>query len=109
MKGCKGKNIFIENNITGYVNTTSGDLKAFYSFMKGTVSKENTAHGTESKFACVVRTEVGPTSTAKGAKCIIIRCDLKESLSRGLYVDDFTRKETDKKRGSEEGFIPIFK
>jgi hypothetical protein len=109
MKSCKGKDIFIKNNVMGYINTTSGDIKTFDSFVKGTISKKYTAHGTESKFACVVRTEVWPTSTAKGAKCIIIGCDLKESLSRRLHVDDFTRKEIYEKRGSEEGFIPIFK
>jgi hypothetical protein len=56
MKGCKGKYIFIENNITGYINMASGDIKTFDSFMKGTISKKYTMHGTESKFACVVRT-----------------------------------------------------
>jgi hypothetical protein len=56
MKSCKGKDIFIENNITGYINTASGDIKTFDSFMKGTISKKYTMHGTESKFACVVRT-----------------------------------------------------
>jgi hypothetical protein len=67
MKSCKGKDIFIENNITGYINSTSRDIKTFYSFVKRTISKEDTAHGAESKFACVVRTKIGPTGTTKSA------------------------------------------
>jgi hypothetical protein len=33
---------------------------------------------------------------------------MKESLSRGLQIYDFARKEVYEKRGSEKGFIPIF-
>jgi hypothetical protein len=33
---------------------------------------------------------------------------MEESLSRGLQIYDFARKEVYEKRGSEEGFIPIF-
>ena len=42
MKGSKGKNPFIKNNITRDINASSGDIETFDTFMEGAITKKNT-------------------------------------------------------------------
>jgi hypothetical protein len=42
MKISKGKHRFIKNNVTGYIYSTSFDIKTFDSFVHGAIPKEYT-------------------------------------------------------------------
>jgi hypothetical protein len=81
-KSFKGENVFIKENIPRDIDTASGNIKILDTFMKRTISKKHTLLGAEGEFACVVRTKIWPTSTAKGAKSIIVWFEMKEAFSR---------------------------
>jgi hypothetical protein len=76
--------------------------------MHGAIAKKDTPFGTESMLACIVRTEIRPRSITKSAKSIIIRCNMKETLSWRLKINDLSRKQINEKNSSEKSFIPIF-
>jgi hypothetical protein len=50
----KGKNPFIKNNITGYVNAACKNVKTFVTLMKITVPKKNIVFRTKLKLMRVV-------------------------------------------------------
>jgi hypothetical protein len=63
----KGKHIFIEYHIAGYIDPAGFHLKAFVSFMKRTITKENALCGAKGKLLSVVGPKIRPTGTPKGA------------------------------------------
>ena len=65
IKRSKWENILIKDNISRNIDTTSGHIKAFNSFMTRTISKENTPFRSEREFMLVIWTKVGPASTTK--------------------------------------------
>jgi hypothetical protein len=46
----------------------------------------------KASFTCVIRAKIWPTSTPKRAKSIIVGCNIKETLSESLKVNDFARE-----------------
>jgi hypothetical protein len=54
--------------------------------MHGTITQEDTFFGTKSKLALIVRTKIGPTSTPKSAKGIIVWFDVKKTFIRSFMV-----------------------
>ena len=82
----KGKNMLIKHNIPRDVDTISGHMKTFVSFMKRAITKKNTLLGTKLKLAFVIRTEMWPTSTPKNLKEGIIRLFIKDNLNGCINV-----------------------
>jgi hypothetical protein len=70
----EGKNIFIEDNVSGDIYATSGNIETLVPFMRQTISKEHAPFGTEFKLPSVIWREMWPASTAKDLKPRIIRC-----------------------------------
>jgi hypothetical protein len=50
MKGSKWENIFIENNITGNIDSASGDIKALDTLMKRTIANKDRPSRMKGKF-----------------------------------------------------------
>ena len=50
----KGKNLLIKHDIPRYINTISGNMKTFISFMKGAIAKKDTLFGSKLQLAFVV-------------------------------------------------------
>ena len=50
----KGKNMLIKHDIPRYVYAISGNMKAFISFMKGTIAKKDTLFGPKFQLTFVV-------------------------------------------------------
>ena len=55
----KGKNMLIKHNIPRNVDTISGHMKTFVSFMKRAITKKNTLLGTKLELTLVIWTEMG--------------------------------------------------
>jgi hypothetical protein len=57
----------IKDNIPRNIDPAARDLKTFNPFVARTVADENTLSRAESKFAFVIRSQVGPTGTTKNS------------------------------------------
>jgi hypothetical protein len=108
MKLGEGKNCFIKNNVTRYVNTTRFDLKALKPLMKFTVPKKHTLDGSKGKFLGVVGSKVRPVGTTKCAKGGVIRVGVKEMLEGSFLVNNAARQPVNEINNSKKGFIPKF-
>jgi hypothetical protein len=64
----KGKHSFIKNNVTGDIDSTSGNFKALNTFVTWAITKKDTLFGAEYKFAFVVWAKIRPTCTTKNTK-----------------------------------------
>ena len=69
------KNIFIKNNITRDVDTISRNMETFVTFVRRTVTKEDTFFGPKLEFTLIVWTKMGLARTTK---------KLEESIIRGF-------------------------
>jgi hypothetical protein len=76
--------------------------------MTRTITHENIACRAEGKFACVIRTKIGPAGITKGSKSIIIGSNMKKTFTRSFKVYDFAREQVYEEGGCKKGFIPIF-
>jgi hypothetical protein len=63
--------------------------------VKLTVAKKHTLNGSQRKLALIVRSQVRPTGTSKGAKRIVVRGLFKKPLCKGIKIYDLTRKKVD--------------
>jgi hypothetical protein len=68
MEHGKGKHMFIKNDVTRNVHTTSRWVKALVTFVMITVPEKHTLLGTKSEFSRVVWSKIGPASASKSAK-----------------------------------------
>jgi hypothetical protein len=50
MHGCKREHIFIEDHITGYVNTSRLGIKTFEAFVKCAIPKKDALKGAKNSF-----------------------------------------------------------
>jgi hypothetical protein len=75
--------------------------------MARTISKKNTTFRSEREFMFVIWTKVGPTSTTKNSKGLIVGCNLEKFFCGGLKIEDFGRKHVYKKSGCDKSIIPI--
>jgi hypothetical protein len=62
------KHVFIKDNIPGYIDPSSFNIKTLKAFMKITIAKKSTLLGPKLKFPLVVRTQILPASTTKSPK-----------------------------------------
>lgn len=74
------ESLFIKNNMTRNINTTSGWVHTPIAFMVKTLSKENTLDGL--KLVRAVRAKPGVTRTPKYTQWGIVRSKMKESFIR---------------------------
>ena len=72
MEASKRKNILIENDISGYIDTTSRYIKTFKTFVKIAVPKKSTLLRPVLKFVIVIGSKIGPLSTPENSKDRII-------------------------------------
>ena len=82
----KGKNMLIKHDVPRYIDTISGNMKTFVTFMKRAIAKENTLLRTKLKLALVIWTKMRPASTPKDLEKGIIRLFIKENLNGSLHV-----------------------
>jgi hypothetical protein len=61
----EGKNIFIKDNISRNIETTSGYLKTLDPFVARTIPQKDTLCGAKSKFAFIVLTKIGQHAQPK--------------------------------------------
>jgi hypothetical protein len=54
IKGSKLKNGFIKDNITGYIDVTRGDVKAFKTFVHIVIPNKHTTSGSELEFMEII-------------------------------------------------------
>jgi hypothetical protein len=73
MKMLKRKNRLIEYNISRNINPPDIWLKTFEAFVTRAVDKKHTSGGSKEEFVIIIRSEIGPASTAKHTERIIIR------------------------------------
>jgi hypothetical protein len=73
MKMLKRKNRLIEYNISRNINPPNIWLKTFEAFVTRAVDKKHTSGGSKGEFVIIIRSEIGPASTAKHTERIIIR------------------------------------
>jgi hypothetical protein len=85
VQGSEGKHQFIKHDITGHIDTTNNDIKAFVALMMSAIAKKGTLFGAEHKFVFVIWAEVGLSSTPKGAEKGVGRfCGKKLINGRGM-------------------------
>ena len=82
----KGKNMLIKHDVPRYIDTISGNMKTFLTFMKRAIAKKNTLLRTKLKLALVIWTKMRPASTPKYLAKGIIRLFIKENLNGSLHV-----------------------
>lgn len=78
MKLGKWKNLFIKDNIAGYINTASVNFNAFESFVRYAIAKEHALSGLELKFAIIVGPKIGPAGTTKNMQGCVVRRNIKK-------------------------------
>jgi hypothetical protein len=61
------KNILIEHHIARDVNSATRWFKALETFVKGTVTKEQTSNGPERKLSSIIGSKIWPTCAAKNS------------------------------------------
>jgi hypothetical protein len=76
----KRKDMLIKDDIPGYVNTVSGNMKAFVPFVKGTIAKEDTLFRPKFQLAFVVRAQMRPAGTPKHFEECIVRLFIKQKF-----------------------------
>ena len=77
--------------------------------MTGTIPEKDTPSRAKRKFPFVIGAKVGPASTTKNSKSIIVWFGMEKLFDWGHKIEDFSGKKVYEKGGSEEGFIPEFK
>ena len=82
----KGKNMLIKHDVPRYIDTISGNMKTFVTFMKRAIAKKNTLLRTKLKLALIIWTKMRPASTPKYLEKGIIRLFIKENLNGSLHV-----------------------
>ncbi|KAA8531090.1 hypothetical protein F0562_005799 [Nyssa sinensis] len=98
---------FIEDDMPGDEDTTSGLLQATIAAMVGAVAKKNTKIGVVIHFVGVVWVKVRPACVAEGMKKGIIGSLVDEAFKRGCVLNDGRGESIDEIGGSGEGVIPI--
>lgn len=106
MKVGKRKHGFIKDEITGYVDTTGGNIEALDTLMLCTITKKNTLLGTEHEFTSVVGVKIRPTSTTKNTKGVIIWASMKKPLHGCFIVDNTAGKHINEMDIGEKRLIP---
>ena len=61
----KGKNMLIKHDIPRYIDTISGNMKTFVTFMKRAIANKNTLLRTKLKLVLIIWTKMRPASTPK--------------------------------------------
>jgi hypothetical protein len=74
---------------------TFGNVKAFESLMKITITQENTLLGMELELMCIEWSEIRPTSIPEGAHATIVGFFLEQDLKRRREIKDFGWKTID--------------
>ena len=82
----KGKNMLIKYDIPRYIDTISGNMKTFISFMKRTIAKKDTLFGPKFQLAFIIWTKMRPASTPKHFKESIVGLFIKEKFNGSLHV-----------------------
>jgi hypothetical protein len=88
-------NSFIKYDITGNINPTTSNIKAFEPLAQITISKKNTLLGAKLEFMIIEQAKVWPTCTPKGAHIGIIWFLLKEFLKGSGEPYDLGREPID--------------
>jgi hypothetical protein len=68
MQNFEGKHIFIKDNISRNIDTTSRYLKTFDPFVTRTITQKDTLCRAKGKLAFIIRAKIGPTCTPKDTK-----------------------------------------
>ena len=102
----KGKNMLIKHNIPRDVDTISGHMKTFVSFMKRAITKKNTLLGTKLELTLVIWTEMGPASTPKHLEKGVVRLFIKENFNGSLHIQNTSGSTIDEKTCSGESITP---
>jgi len=72
------------------------------------IAKKDTLLGSKLEFLGIVWSKVGPYSTPKSAKEVVVRLVPKQALKRSVIDDDFRGKTVDDEHSCGKGFIPKF-
>jgi hypothetical protein len=64
----EGKNIFIEDYISGDIGPSCGEIKALKTFVPVAISQEHTLLRVKFQLVRVIGPEMGPTSATKNAQ-----------------------------------------
>jgi hypothetical protein len=76
----KRKHVLIKHDIPRYINTISGNMEAFVTFMQGTIAKEDTLFRPKFQLAFVVRAQMRPAGTPKHFEECIVRLFIKQKF-----------------------------
>jgi hypothetical protein len=76
--------------------------------VKSAIAKKNTLFGTKSKLAFIVWMKIGPASTTKNTKGIIVWCDIEKFFGGCQKIENFCRKQVDEECCCKKSFILKF-
>ena len=102
----KGKNMLIKHDVPRYIDTISGNMKTFVTFMKRAITKKNTLLGTKLELTLVIWTEMGPASTPKHLEKGVVRLFIKENFNGSLHIQNTSGSTIDEKTCSGESITP---
>ena len=102
----KGKNMLIKHDVPRYIDTISGNMKTFVTFMKRAIAKKNTLLGTKLELTLVIWTEMGPASTPKHLEKGVVRLFIKENFNGSLHIQNTSGSTIDEKTCSGESITP---
>ena len=89
--------MLIKHDIPRYIDTISGHMKTFVSFMKRAITKKNTLLGTKLELTLVIWTEMGPASTPKHLEEGVVWLFIKKNFNGSLHVQNMSGSTVDKK------------
>ena len=98
--------MLIKHNIPRDVDTISGHMQTFVSFMKRAITKKYTLLGTKLELALVIWTEMGPASTPKHLEKGVVRLFIKENFNGSLHIQNTSGSTIDEKTCSGESITP---
>ena len=102
----KGKNMLIKHDIPRYIDTISGNMKTFVTFMKRAIAKKDTLFGAKLELALVIWTEVRPASTPKNPERGIIGLNTKHAEQGRVFVENRSGHMVDEITCRKKGIIP---